>query len=55
MGERGSAKNVGFPYTTKQINKAGDRIRKARAKGEPPRVEDLALLNEFRAAHFPTT
>lgn len=44
-----------FPSaTTKQVNKAGDRIRKAAERREAPREDDLALLDEFRAWHYPT-
>lgn len=43
-----------FPYSRKQINKAGDRIRRAVAGEEPPKQSDLDLLNEYRAWHQPT-
>lgn len=43
-----------FPHTTKQINRAGDRIRKATDRGNAPRDSDLVLLDEFRALHYPT-
>jgi ppGpp synthetase/RelA/SpoT-type nucleotidyltranferase len=41
-----------LPYSTGQIRRAGDRIRKAAERGEgPPLAEDLHLLNEYRAWH----
>jgi ppGpp synthetase/RelA/SpoT-type nucleotidyltranferase len=43
-----------FPYSTKQVNRAGDRIRKATELREEPRDLDLELLDEFRAWHYPT-
>ena len=42
-----------FPYSNKQVNRAGDRIRRARARGEVAADADLALLKEYRALHFP--
>jgi hypothetical protein len=41
-------------YTRKQINKAGDRIRRASTRGAEPQQTDLELLNEYRAWHQPT-
>ena len=40
-----------FPYSTKQVNKAGDRLRRAAEHDEAPRPEDLALLNVLRGFH----
>ena len=42
------------PRSKAQINKAGDRIRRARGRSEHPAEEDLRLLDEFRAGHYPT-
>jgi ppGpp synthetase/RelA/SpoT-type nucleotidyltranferase len=41
-------------YSKKQINKAGDRIRRAAARNEQPAAADLQLLNDYRAWHQPT-
>jgi hypothetical protein len=42
-----------FPYTRSQINRAGERIRHASARGEAPSPDDVQLLNVFRAWHSP--
>jgi hypothetical protein len=43
-----------FPYSTKQVNKAGDRLRKAQTRGEGLPENDLVILDIFRSWHGPT-
>jgi hypothetical protein len=42
-----------LPFSVKQINKAGERIRKARESGQGPSSPDLELLDTYRAWHQP--
>ena len=53
MPKSGPAGNR-LPYTTSQIKRAGERIRRAAERGEQPTAEDLQLLNDYRAWHQPT-
>jgi putative GTP pyrophosphokinase len=43
-----------FPYTISQVNKAGERIRKATVRRDRPTAADLQLLDDYRAWHQPT-
>lgn len=45
------AKGEPFPHSTKKINRVGNRLRKA---GGTPDPQDLKILDEFRAWHYPT-
>lgn len=40
-------------YSTSQINKAGDRIRRSLRNGMGPSTEDIAVVEAFRARHIP--
>lgn len=40
-----------FPYSTSQVNRAGDRLRRASERGEAPTSSDLELLNVLRGFH----
>jgi hypothetical protein len=40
-----------FPYSRKQVNRAGDRIRRAASFGATPTPDDLLLLDLWRASH----
>jgi ppGpp synthetase/RelA/SpoT-type nucleotidyltranferase len=42
-----------FAFSSSQIKKAGDRIRRASARGDSLLDDDLALLDAFRASHYP--
>src|SRR5205807_9586810 len=42
-----------FPYSKSQVNRAGDRIRRAFAGGTVISEEDRKLLNLYRASHYP--
>jgi ppGpp synthetase/RelA/SpoT-type nucleotidyltranferase len=42
-----------FPHSTKQVNKAGDRIRRATARDQIPVDDDLRLLDLYRSSHYP--
>ncbi|MDQ2981149.1 MAG: RelA/SpoT domain-containing protein [Actinomycetota bacterium] len=42
-----------FPYSSSQVKKAGNRIRRAEERGEAPGEEDLRLLDLYRSSHYP--
>lgn len=42
-----------FPFSKSQVNRAGDRIRHAAAKGEPISDDDRRLLDIYRSSHYP--
>jgi hypothetical protein len=42
-----------FPYSTSQVKKAGDRIRRAAGGGQPISAEDRRLLELYRSSHYP--
>jgi hypothetical protein len=42
-----------LPFTTSQVNRAGERIRKAVGAGKLPTADDLALLDIYRSWHSP--
>lgn len=42
-----------FPYSTKQVNKAGDRIRRASVSGAESEERDRDLLDIYRSSHYP--
>jgi hypothetical protein len=42
-----------FPYSSSQVKKAGNRIRRAEERGEPASDDDLRLLDIYRSSHYP--
>lgn len=42
-----------FPFSKSQVNRAGDRIRRAAAKGESVSDDDSRLLDVYRSSHYP--
>ena len=42
-----------FPWTTSQVNRAGDRIRRAARDGASISDRDREILSDYRAWHYP--
>jgi len=42
-----------FPWTASQVNRAGDRIRRAVRDGESISDRDREILSDYRAWHYP--